>query len=336
MKAIVQNHYGSPDLLELQDIQKPSIKDTEVLVRVHAAGIHAGDYFLVRGVPFPARLVAGFPRPRGFVPGWSLAGRVEAIGAKVSRLMPGAEVFGETGHAFAEYAVGTEENLVAKPVTLDFVHAAAMPTSGLAALQGLRDHGKVQPGMKVLINGAAGGVGTFAVQLAKVLGAEVTGVCSAESADLVRSLGADHVVDHTIQDATTGSCRYDLVFDNVGNHSFSAWSRVLAPRGILLPNTGHAGMGYILGAYLRSIINSRQGRPFVSSPCRDDLLVLKQYAEEGRLSPVVAETYALAEAPEALRRVGEGHVHGKLVLKIADDRHSRDAADALAHEGGPK
>jgi NADPH:quinone reductase-like Zn-dependent oxidoreductase len=318
MKAIVQNHYGSPDLLEFRDIGKPGIRDAEVLVRVHAAGVHAGDYLLVRGVPFPARFVAGLPRPRGFVPGWSLAGRVEAIGARVTRLRPGDEVFGETGRTFAEYAVGTEENLAPKPATLDFVQAAAIPTSALAALQGLRDRGKVRPGMKVLINGAAGGVGTFAVQLAKAFGAEVTGVCSSGSADLVRSLGADHVVDYTRDEPTTGSRRYDLILDNVGNHPFSEWVRVLAPRGLLLPNTGRAGMGYILDAYLRSIFDRRQGRPFVSNPCRADLLVLKQYAEEGTIRPVVAGTHPLAEAAMAVRRVGEGHVHGKLVLKVTD------------------
>ena len=241
MKAIVQNAYGSPDVLELREIDKPVVKDDDVLVRVHAAAIHSGDYFGMRGVPYAIRLYFGFPKPKDRVPGIDVAGHVEAVGKNVTRFQPGDEVFGAPNGACAEYACARDDKFVPKPANLTFEQAAAVPTSAVTALRGLRNAGEVQPGQKVLINGASGGVGTFAVQIAKALGAEVTGVCSTRNVEMVQSIGADHVIDYTQEDFTQGGPRYDLILDNVGNHSFSDCRRALTPRGTLQPNTGHAG-----------------------------------------------------------------------------------------------
>jgi NADPH:quinone reductase-like Zn-dependent oxidoreductase len=316
MKAIVQNAYGSPDVLEIKEIDKPVVKENDVLVRVQAAALHAGDYFTTRGEPYVARMAAGWPKPKDYVPGGDVAGQVEAVGVNVRRFQPGDEVFGESGGACAEYACAEEEKFVLKPAKLTFDQAAAIPTSALAALHGLRDAGKVQPGQKVLINGASGGVGTFAVQIAKSFGAEVTGVCSARNVDLVRSIGADHVIDYTEEDFTQGEQRYDLILDNVGNHSFSDCRRALTPQGKLLPNTGHAGLGYVLKAFVLSMFVRQQGGPFVSSPNKKDLLFLKELVETGKVTPVIDRTYPLSETPEALSYVGEGHARGKVVINV--------------------
>ena len=276
MKAVVQVGYGSADVLEFKEIDRPVAADDEVLVRVHAASLGAGDYFGMRGVPFPIRMYIGFPKPKkDHVVGADLAGRVEAVGKNVTRFKPGDEVFGECSRACAEYTCAEEDKLVHKPHNLTFEQAAAVPTSALAALQALRDHGKVQPGQRVLINGASGGVGTFAVQIAKVLGAEVTGVCSTGNVDMVRSLGADHVIDYTKEDFTQGEPRYDMILDNVASHSFAQYRRVLEPGGTLMPSSGHAGMGYVVKAFLLSLVVRQQGRPFVSTPNQDDLTTLK-------------------------------------------------------------
>ena len=229
MKAIVQNAYGSSDVLRLAEIDTPVVGDDDVLVRVHAVSLHAGDYFLLRGVPYPARFAAGWPKPKNFVPGLSAAGVVEAVGAKVKGLKKGEEVFGECHGACAEYARGTENTLVVKGANLTFEQAAAIPTSALAALHGLRDAAKVQPGQRVLINGASGGVGIYAVQIAKAMGARVTGVCSSGNVEMVRGLGADEVVDYTAEDFASGERTYDLILDNVGNRPFSELRRALAP-----------------------------------------------------------------------------------------------------------
>ncbi len=267
MKAVVQTGYGSADMLEFKEIDKPVVADDEVLVRVDAASLGAGDYFGMRGFPFPIRMVVGFPKPKkDHVVGLDLAGRVEAIGKNVTRLQPGDEVFGEGSGACAEYASAHEGKLALKPRNLTFEQAAAVPASALAALHALRDHGKVQPGQKVLINGASGGVGTFAVQIAKVLGAEVTGVCSTGNVDMVRSIGADHVIDYAKEDFTQGEPRYDLILDNVASHPFAEYRRVLEPGGTLIPSSGHAGMGYVFKAFLLSLFMRQQGRPFVSTP----------------------------------------------------------------------
>ena len=317
MKAVVQIDYGSADVLEFKDIDKPVPDDDEVLVRVHAASLAAGDYFGMRGVPFPARMYIGFPKPKkDYVVGADLAGRVEAVGKHVTRFQPGDEVFGECSRACAEYVCAEEGKLVQKPHNLTFEQAAAVPTSALTALHALRDQGKVRPGQKVLINGASGGVGTFAVQIAKALGAEVTGVCSARNVDTVRSLGADHVIDYTKEDFTQSEPRYDLILDNVASHSFAEYRRVLNPGGTHIPSSGHGGMGYIFKAFLLSLFVRQQGRPFVSTPNQDDLITLKELVEAGRVTPVIDRTYPLRETAEAFRYLDQGHARGKVVIVV--------------------
>ncbi len=316
MKAIVQNEYGSPDVLELGEIDKPVIKDNEVLVRVHAGAIHAGDYYCMRGEPFAVRMVVGLPKPKNYIPGFDVAGRVQVVGKDVTRFQPGDEVFGSCSGGCAEYACATEDNLVLKPANLTFEQAGAVPTSALAALHGLRDAGKVQPGQKVLINGASGGVGTFAVQIAKSFGAEVTGVCSTKNVDMVRSIGADHVIDYTQEDFTLSEQRYDLIFDNVANRSFSDYRRVLTPQGTHLPNSGNSGMGFVIKALVRSAFVRQQGRPFLSTPNQEDLEVLRELLESGKVTPVIDRTYPLSETPEAMGYVGDGHARGKVVITV--------------------
>jgi len=315
VRAIVQNAYGSPDALELKEIDEPILRDDGVLVRVQAAALHAGDYFIVRGVPYIARFYGGWPRPKDHVPGLDVAGRVEAVGRRVTRLRPGDEVLGTPGRACAEYVAGREDRFVPKPARLTFEEAAAVPTSALAALHGLRDAGKVKPGQKVLINGASGGVGTFAVQIAKAFGAEVTGVCGARNVDLVRSIGADHVIDYTREDFTQGGPRYDLIFDNVARPSFSDLRRALTPSGKLVASSGHAGLGYFIKAFVLSLLR-QQVRPNFSSPNQRDLVILKELIEAGKVTPVIDRTYPLSRTPEALGYVGERHARGKVVITI--------------------
>jgi NADPH:quinone reductase-like Zn-dependent oxidoreductase len=319
MKAVIQTGYGSADVLEFKEIDRPVAADDDVLVRVHAASLAAGDYFAMRGVPFPIRMYVGFPRPKkDFVVGVDLAGRVEAVGKSVTRFRPGDDVFGGCSRACAEYTCAKEDQLVPKPNNLTFEQAAAVPTSAVAALQALRDHGKVQPGQKVLINGASGGVGTFAVQIAKALGAEVTGVCSTGNVDMVRSLGADHVIDYTREDFTQGEPRYDLILDNAASHSFAAYRRVLAPGGTLMPNSGHAGMGYVVKAFILPVFVRQVERPFVARPNQDGLITLKELVEAGRVTPVIDRTYPLEETAEAFRYLDQGHARGKVVIVVAD------------------
>jgi NADPH:quinone reductase-like Zn-dependent oxidoreductase len=315
MKAIVQNEYGSPDVLELKEIDKPVVKDDGVLVRVHSAALHVGDVFAMRGVPYIARMAAGWPKPKNYVQGSDMAGHVETVGKNVTRFQPGDEVFGSGSGACAEYACAAEDMFVLKPTNLTFEQAAAVPTSALAALQGLRDRGQIQPGKKVLINGASGGVGTFAVQIAKSFGAEVTGVCSTRNVDMVRSIGADHVIDYTQEDFTQSGQRYDLILDNVANHSLSDCRRALNPQGTHIPNSP-TRMGYAVKAFVSSVFVRQQGRPFLSLPKNEDLVVLKELIEAGKVTPVIDRTYPLSETPEALGYLGEGHARGKVVITV--------------------
>ena len=322
MKAIVQTGYGSPDGFELREIAKPKIKkDDQVLIRVHAAALHAGDVFMMRGVPYFTRMVVGFPKPRNYVPGYDLAGIVEAVGKGVKRFKPGDEVFGGIDHTCAEYVCASETTLEHKPVNLTLEQAAAVPTSATAALHGIRDAGKVQPGQKVLINGASGGVGTFAVQIAKAFGAEVTGVCSTRNVEMVRSIGADHVIDYTQENFTQGGPRYDLILDQVANHPLSDCRRALTPQGRHVPNSGHSGMGYIIKATFVSMIVRQQGSTYMATPKPGDLVELKEFIEAGKVTPVIDKTYPLSEFSDAMRHLNEGHAQGKVVITV---KHSEE------------
>jgi len=319
MKAIVQDKYGSADALELRDIDRPEIGDTEVLVHVHAASVHVGDWILMTGTPFVMRMATGLRKPKIPVPGTDIAGTVEAVGTRVTELHPGDEVFGWCRGAFAEYASASEDNLALKPANLTFEQAAAVGVSASTALQVLRDSGKIQPGQKVLINGASGGVGTFAVQIAKAFGAEVTGVTSTKNADLVRSLGADHVIDYTKEDFRTAGPCYDFILDNVGDRPMSATRRALTPSGTLLSNGGgHVGgkLSRVIRATVVSMFVRQQGKPTVKTQNRADLLALKQLVEAGKMTPVIDGTYPLSETPAAIRHVAAGHARGTVVIAM--------------------
>jgi NADPH:quinone reductase-like Zn-dependent oxidoreductase len=316
MKAIVQNNYGSPKVLELKEVDKPEITDNDVLVRVNAAGINAGDYFSMRGSPWLARFSVGFPKPKNYILGWDAAGRVEEVGEKVTRFQQGDEVFGLCNHSFAEYVSAEADMLVLKPANFTFEQAAAVPTAAITALQGLRDAGKVQAGQRVLINGASGGVGTFAVQIAKALGAEVTGVCSTRNLEMVRSIGADHVFDYTKEDFTQSGQLYDLILDNVANHSFSDLRRVLSPQGVIIPNSGHGGMGYVFKAFLLSPFTSQVKPPLMTSLNNEDLVFLKELIEADKITPVIDKTYPLSETREAFQYLEQEHARGKVVIVV--------------------
>ncbi|MFD4669887.1 NAD(P)-dependent alcohol dehydrogenase [Lentzea sp. NPDC058450] len=328
MKAIVQNRYGSTDTLEYRDVETPTASGTELLVRVHAASVNAYDWHVMRGDPYLARLTGiGLTRPKATIRGRDFAGTVEAVGRDVRRFRPGDEVFGDLGTAdgaFAEYVSVPESLVETKPSTVTFAQAAALPLAGQTALKGLRDTGKLQPGQHVLINGASGGVGTFAVQIAKSLGATVTAVCSTRNVDLVQSLGADHVVDYTTTDFTTAGHRHDLIFDLVGNHSLAALRRALTPGGtIVLSGGGVFDGGSLLGP-MRLMLSAKLRAPFVrdtlsvltTAADRQFLTALSQMAESGGLTPVVERTYPLAEAREALKHVETDHARAKVVITV--------------------
>ncbi len=317
MKAIVQDAYGAADaVLELQEIDKPAVKDDEVRVRVHAASVHIGDWLIMRGDLYVLRLATGLLRPKQRVPGGDIAGTVEAVGNDVKRFQPGDEVFGWCQGGFAEFASAAEDHFVLKPANVTFEQAAAVGGSAFTALHAVRDQAKVQPGQKVLINGASGGVGTFSVQMAKSFGAEVTGVCSTRNVFTVRSIGADHVIDYTQEDFTQSGQRYDFILDIAGNRSLSDYRRVLTPDGTLIPIGGPASLSRPLKMFVVSLFVRQQGRPFVSMANSDDLVVLKKLVDSGDIKPVIDRTYPLSETPEALRYIGEGHARGKIVIQM--------------------
>jgi NADPH:quinone reductase-like Zn-dependent oxidoreductase len=325
MKAIVQDAYGSADVLELRDIPKPVPKDNEVLVRVHAAGLHRGDWHVMTGLPYLIRIVVpalGLRRPKVLVRGMDVAGTVAAVGEHVTRFQPGDAVFGWCDGSFAEYACAPEDHFAPKPANLSFEQAAAVPTSGFAALQGLRDMGEVQPGQKVLVIGAAGAVGLFAVQLAKAFGAQVTGVCSTAQVELVRSIGADEVIDYTRDDFADGTRHWDLILDTAGHRSLSQLRRALTPKGTLMI-VGSEGRGRWLGGFDRSLrapVLSRfvgqRLRMLASKPRQEDLQTLRELIEAGKLTPVIDRTYPLREVPEAIRQLEAGHTRGKIVITV--------------------
>ena len=325
MKAIIQDTYGSADVLKFADIDRPVPKHNEVLIRVHAAGMHRGDWHVMTGLPYLIRLVVptlGLRRPKIRVRGMDVAGTVEAVGERVTRFQPGDKVFGCCNGAFAEYASAPEDQLAPKPADLTFEQAAAVPTSAFAALQGLRDQGQVQPGQHVLVIGAAGGVGVFAVQLAKAFRAQVTGVASTTQLELVRSIGADDVIDYTLQDVTDGSRRWDLILDTAGHRSLSHLRRALTPTGTLVI-VGSEGRGRWLGGFDRSLrapllsrFVGQRLRMLASKPRQDDLQTLRELLEAGKLTPVLDRTYPLGEVPEAIRQLEQGHARGKVVITV--------------------
>ena len=321
MKAIVCRKYGSPDVLRLEELEKPTPKDHEVLLKVHAASANAGDWHLLRGEPFPVRLMFGLLKPRHKILGADVAGRVAAVGRNVSQFQSGDEVFGDISvcgfGAFAEYVCVTENALVLKPANLSFEEAAAAPAAAVTALQGLRK-GQIQPGQKVLVNGASGGVGTFAVQIAKSFGADVTGVCSTRNLDRVRSIGADHVIDYTREDFTQNGRRYDLILAANGYHSIGDYKRALSPNGIYVMTGGSGAQMFqamFLGPWLSMVGNKKMGN-LLMKPNKKDLVFVKELLEAGKVVPVIDRRYPLNEVADAIRYLEEGHARGKIVITL--------------------
>ncbi|MEX2540687.1 MAG: NAD(P)-dependent alcohol dehydrogenase [Trueperaceae bacterium] len=323
MKAIVQRQYGSPDVLELQELDKPVVGDEEVLVRVRAAALNPVDWHFMRGEPYIMRAGAGIGKPRVTRLGVDLAGQVEAVGCGVTQFKSGDEVFGTQRGAFAEYVNAQQGALALKPANLTFEQAAAVPVAGLTALQGLRDKGKLRPGQKVLINGASGGVGTFAVQIARWFGADVTGVCSTRNLETVRSLGADRVVDYTLEDFTRNAIRYDLILDAVGNRSLPECLRALTAQGYLVLVGAPSGrwlapLPRLLRAMVLSLFVSQKLVPILTSTVQEDLIVLKDLIESEEVTPIVDRQYGLCEVPQAMSYLEAGHARGKVVISMGD------------------
>jgi NADPH:quinone reductase-like Zn-dependent oxidoreductase len=332
MKAVVYTNYGPPDVLQIKDIKKPVPNDDQVLVRVRAASVNPYDWHFIRGTPYIMRMmIGGLRKPKDPRVGVDYAGTVEAVGKNITLLKPGDEVFGNRTGAFAEYVCVRADRAVAlKPANMTFEQAASVPVAALTALQGLRDHGKVQPGQKVLINGASGGVGTFAVQIAKTLGAEVTGVCSGRNVDLVRSIGADHVIDYTKEDFTKSNERYDVILDNVGTQPLSGFRRVLKPKGIcVMIGGGGPNEGNWIGPVSRPI-KAKLMSPFIDQKMsmmmaqgnKADLNILADLMQSGKVTPVIDRTYPLSEIREAIRYLETGRARGKVIIKVAQDNNT--------------
>lgn len=323
MRAIIYTKYGSLDMLQLKEVESPTPNDNEVLVKVHAASATIGDVILVKGEPFPVRFWSGLLEPKHKIPGKDMAGRVEAVGGNVKQFQPGDEVFGDLSvcglGAFAEYVCVPENAIAPKPSNLTFEEAAAVPESAAVALQGLRDKGKIQAGQKVLINGASGGVGTFAVQIAKSFGAEVTAVCSTRNLDMVRSIGADHIIDYTQEDFTQNGQQYDLILAANGYHPLSDYRRSLSPSGIYVGTGGTMAQTFeaMLQGPIISMTGSKTMTNMLVKPNKNDLTFMKELIEAGKVKPVIDRCYPLAEVPEALRYVEEGHAQGKVVITVA-------------------
>jgi NADPH:quinone reductase-like Zn-dependent oxidoreductase len=323
MKAIVQTEYGSTDVLRLEDVDKPVVLDNSVQLRVHAASVDAGNWHLMRGTPFPIRLMfGGLLKPKIKILGTAVAGRVEAVGKDVTQFKPGDEVFGDLSEcgfgAFAEYVCATEATLVLKPANISFEEAATVPVSALAALQGLRDYGQIQPGQKVLINGASGGVGAFAVQIAKALGAEVTAVCSTKKVEMVRSIGADHIIDYTQTDVTQNGQQYDLILDTAAYRSVFDYLPILTTEGTYVLVGGSTARFFqvmFLGSWI-SRISRRKVQCLESRPNQADLVILKNLIEAGKIAPFIDRRYSLGEVPAAIRHLEQRRVRGKVSISV--------------------
>ena len=322
MKAVVYTKYGSPDVLQLKEVEKPTPKDNEVLIRIHAASANAADWRLLRGDPFLLRLGYGLLKPNNTILGADIAGRVEAVGNNVTQFQPGDEIFGDISGCglggFAEYVSVPEHAVISKPASMTFEEAAAVPMAAVTALQGLRDKGQIQPGQKVLIHGASGGVGTFAVQIAKAFRAEVTAVCSTRKVDLVRSIGADHVIDYTQEDFTKNGQRYDLILAANGDRSMFEYKRALAPKGRYVVTGG--SMAQLFQAMLLGPLLSMAGRQkmgnVLARPNQKDLACMKELLEAGKVIPVIDRCYPLSETAEAIRYLEAGHARGKVVITV--------------------
>lgn len=320
MKAIVYNRYGPPDVLTLMEIEKPVPKDNEILVKVHAASLNYGNLVLLKGEPFLARFAFGLFKPKYSIPGGDISGLVEAVGKNVKLFKPGDEVFGDLSgcgwSGFAEYVAVPESALTLKPANISFEEAAAVPMAAVTALQSMRDKGKIQPGQKVLINGASGGVGTFAVQIAKSFGAEVTGVCSTRNIEILRSIGADHVIDYTKEDFTKQTERYDLILGVNGSHPISAYKRTLKPNGIFVHVGGSESQMFqamIMGPWI-SMTGSKKMSSFLQRSNQEDLLFVKELLETGKIKPVIDRCYKITETREAFSYFEKGHAQGKVVI----------------------
>lgn len=321
MNAVVQTGYGSSEVMKLSEVPLPVPAPGDVLVRIKAASLAAGEYYGMRGKPFPIRFYIGFPTPKpNFVVGIDFAGIVESVGDGVTEFQAGDEVYGECHGSCAQFALAQVGSIARKPRNLTFEQAAAVPTSACTALQALRDHGKLSSGQHVLVNGASGGVGPFAVMIAKAFGAEVTAVCSTHNTEMARSIGADHVIDYTREDFTKGAPRYDLILDNVASHSLSETRRALKPDGVLLPSSGHAGMGWIIAAAISSMFVKQIGPVFVAKTDTGTLNELRVLIEAGKVTPVVDRSYPLSETAAAFGYLDEGHARGKVIVVVDGDR----------------
>jgi NADPH:quinone reductase-like Zn-dependent oxidoreductase len=322
MRAIVNTEYGSPDVLKLEEVEKPVPKDDQLLLKIHAASVNALDWHLLRADPFPVRLAFGFLKPKINILGADVAGRVEAVGRNIKQFQPGDEVFGDLfpcgSGGFAEYACAREEVLALKPADLSFEEAASVPVAAMTALQALRDHGHIQSGQKVLINGASGGVGTFAVQIAKSFGAEVTGVCSRRNLDMVRSIGADHAIDYTQEDFTKNGKVYDLILAANGYHPILDYKRALSPKGIYVMSGGATAQmvqALFFGPWI-SVTGSKKMGNMLAKTNQKDLLFVKELIEAGKVKPVIDRRYPLSDVAQAIRYLEEGHARGKVVITV--------------------
>ncbi len=326
MKAIVYTEYGSPDVLQLKEVAKPTPKDNEVLVKVYAVSVNAGDLHLLRADPFLIRLSSGLLKPKNQILGSDIAGRVEAVGNSVKQFKKGDEIFGNISAdgwgGFAEYACASENAFVLKPSNLSFEEAAAVPMAAITALQGIRHAGQIRPGQKVLINGASGGVGTFAVQLAKSFGAEVTAVCSTQNSETARSSGADHVIDYTKEDFAKSGKQYDLVLATNGNRSISDYKRVLSPKGIYVHTGGsmtQMSQAMLQGSWISMTGSKKMGSMGVAKPNKKDLVAIKEMLEAGKVKPVIDRRYPLNQVADAIRYLEDGHAQGKVVITVTQN-----------------
>lgn len=316
MKAFVLNGYGSTEYLSIKDVKKPEPKKKEILVKVHASSLNAGDYFSLMGTPWMIKFTLGFPRPKDYILGWDVAGVVEAVGSEVSHFKAGDEIYTSCDSAYAEYITVSEDQVAIKPANLSFAEAAAIPTAAVTALMGLRDIAQLQAGQSLLINGASGGVGTYAVQIGKAMGSHVTAVCSGRNAEMVQSLGADRVVDYTKEDFTSQPDEYDIILDNVASRKIRDLRRCVKKGGTIVPNSGFGGMSYVLKAMLLKPFIREIGKMYLATPTRELLEALTGLIEDGKVKPLIDSSYPFERIPEAFDYMHKEHAKGKIVINF--------------------